>query len=116
MLMVKSRLNANSPRRTIDDSNMSIGNFDTAARLAADTRKIRSVAYQFKKGPHEHVRSGPTLDTKNINVALKGSLCNIRKRIIDEREEISPEKLSFVHPISTAEDICKLERPLIKSK
>jgi len=45
MLMVKSRINANSPGRTIDDSNMSVGNFDTAARLAADTRKIRSVAY-----------------------------------------------------------------------
>jgi hypothetical protein len=46
MLMVKSRMNANSPGRgTIEDSSMSIGNFDTAAKLAADTRKIRSVAY-----------------------------------------------------------------------
>ena len=55
------------------------------------------------------------MNHKQLNIALKGSLSNIRHRIIEEREDVSPEKLSFVLPTSSPENIKDLEKPLVKT-
>jgi hypothetical protein len=44
MLMVKSRM---SHHKHGHDSEISNGNFDTAARLAAESNQIRRIAYNF---------------------------------------------------------------------